>query len=271
MKSLCIIILTVFCVSTSYASQLNIFEKEPCRLNFVELNAELAPAEQVRQDLIQGTWKTDEAQVLDWSFQDDGQLFVINKEGNEYVAKQANWKVEYHRAGAILYLNDLSSDKVLRYFVEQTCDGIELENIDKAERLELDFVKGQEKQYKATLKTISGHWEHSLQSKDLAAIPGLQSNQRTLSNRISVSIDLHEDGSFEQKIICGDKGVQKSVFGQWALSPNAKFLIVYAKGGANEIQCLPIQYLEMDELVLTQILPGDYTIQASKGFYFNKS
>lgn len=272
MKSLCAIFLSFFCVSISFASpQLEGIKEEPCRSYFEQLDPELSPVEQVRQDFIQGTWRSDLVHIQDWSFQEDGNLFLINKVGGEYVAEQATWDVQYQRAGTILQIRHLSGQKVLRYFVEQTCQGIDLENIDTEEILRLDYVKGQDQKYQSTNQSIKGHWVHVMQAKNIAAFASLNTQSEGTPVCAKISIDFNEDGTFQETLSCQARGVQEVVNGQWALSPNSQFLIVFAQDGSKKVRCFPIKYLEWDELVLGQILPSHFYASDDTGLYFNKS
>lgn len=270
MKSLCALLMTVFCLSTGLATPLEIKDTAPCRDYFKELNATLSPVEQVRQDLIQGTWASKEAEVADWSFQDDGTLFVVRQSGKEYRVEKAAWTVQYHHTAAILYLSDMDHQKELRYLVEQNCDGINLENVDSDELLLLQYQKGSERRYRSVMQTIQGHWEHNLASEVIASLPSFSTSNGP-PVKAKILVDLKADGTFAQTLISAAQDIRKTTFGKWVLSPSGKFLIVYALDGSRKIRCLPIQYLEYDELVLSQLLPADYTSTADQGFYFNKS
>jgi hypothetical protein len=90
--------------------------------------------------------------------------------------------------------------------------------------------------------------------------------------RAKISLDFYEDGSFVQILHSAEKGITQETKGKWILSKDARFLVVDLQDGdgATKSKCLPIQYLEMDELVLSQVLPFQNGLDADSDFYFNK-
>ena len=271
MKSLCALFLTVFYVSISLASPIEASDTAPCRDYFKSLDVTLSPVDQVRLDLVQGTWASQEADVADWSFQEDGTLFIVHKVGSLYEVEKATWHLQYHRTAAILFMSDVNSKKQLRYLVEQNCDGINLENVDSSELLLLEYQKGSKQKYASVLQSVQGHWEHNLNTDMITSIPTFTASGSSTPMGAKIMVDLRADGTFAQTLTTTNQGMRKTTYGKWALAPSGKFLIVYVQDGSRKIRCLPIQYLEYDELVLSQLLPADYTQQEDQGFYFNKS
>lgn len=271
MKSLSALILTVFYVSISFATPLVTNDTAPCRDYFKELDVALTPLEQVRQDFIQGSWSTQDANIANWAFQADGTLFVIRKAGKEYQVEKAAWTVQHHHTATILYLREPDQQTERRYLIEQHCDGINLENIDSEELLQLQYQKGNEQRYKSILASVRGHWEHTLPSEVIASIPAFTATGSSTPVGAKILLDLRADGTFVQTLFCASQAIRETTFGKWVLSPNGQFLIVDAQDDSSQIRCLPIQYLEYDELVLSQLLPAGYTEQMNHSFYFNKS
>lgn len=273
MKSLFSLTLLMLFGGLLFAAQLEPVNGDGCRISLQDIDPELHPKEQVRLDLIQGNWQSENQQAIQWEFQEDGTVYLLSKQANGAVSSATgNWRIAYELATAVLYLENGQDRSTMRYLVEQTCDGIELENIDNEEALTLDYVKAKPTVKRAALRQITGHWENTLNQQQIKAIPALYNGDTQSPVKAKVSLDFYEDGSFAQVLESSEKGITHEVKGKWMMSKDARFLIldIQLGDGMIESRCLPIQYLELDEMVVSQLLPFKNGVTADTGFYFNK-
>lgn len=273
MKSLFSLILLILFGGFIYAAQLEPFNGDGCRTYLKSINPELHPKEQVRLDLIQGNWQSETQQVIQWEFQEDGTVYLLSQQSDGAVVSIAgNWRLGYEMSATVLYLQNEEDLSSMRYLVEQTCDGIELENVDNEESLSLDYVKAKSAAKPAVLRQIVGHWENTLSQQQVKALPALFTGNSESVVKAKVSLDFFADGSFTQILESRAAGVAHELKGKWMLSKDARFLILdlQAGDGMTESRCLPIQYLELDEMVVSQVLPFKNGVTADTDFYFNK-
>ncbi|GAB5554328.1 MAG: hypothetical protein Sapg2KO_39190 [Saprospiraceae bacterium] len=273
MKSLFSLTLLMLFGGLIFAAQLEPGNGDGCRISLKNINPELHPKEQVRLDLLQGNWQSETQQAIQWEFQDDGTVYLLSKQTNGAVSSTAgNWRIDYEMATPVLYLQNGEDRSTARYIVEQTCDGIELENIDNDEALTLDYVKAKPTAKRAALRQITGHWENTLNQQQVKAIPALYTGNTQSPVKVKLSLDFYADGSFAQVIESSERGITHEVKGKWVLSKDARTLILDLQmgDGMTQSQCLPIQYLELDEMVVSQVLPFKNGITADTDFYFNK-
>lgn len=273
MKSLFSLTLLMLFGGFIFAAQLEPANGDGCRISLQDINPELHPQEQVRQDLIQGNWQSETQQAIQWEFQEDGTVYLLSQQADGAVSSAAgNWRVAYELATPVLYLENGQDRSTMRYIVEQTCDGIELENIDNEEALTLDYVKTKPTAKSAALRQITGHWENTLNPQQIKAIPALYSGGTPSPVKAKLSLDFYGDGSFAQVLESAEKRIAHEIKGTWMLSKDARFLILDLQlgDGMTESRCLPIQYLELDEMVVSQVLPFENGVTADTDFYFNK-
>lgn len=270
MKSLCVLMFNVFFLTLGYSLPNPAHSTTNCREYLASIDETLSPAEQIRQDLIQGTWTSSEVGVADWSFQEDGSLLVVRKDGNGYQVKKASWSVQYYPSATILYLTNFDDRQKLRFLVEQNCAGINLENVDAEETLRLQYQKRGADEYRIVRQSIVGHWEHNLATEIIAQLPVFSASGSTRPVGAKILMDLNSDGTFAQTLFVANQGIRQTQYGKWMLSSNAKFLIVFSQESSEPARCLPIQYLEYDELVLRQLLTTPTLTQEDQGYYFNK-
>ena len=270
MKALLILLLSLMSFGYLSAGQFDDFDSTNCRSNLKKIDPNLPQVEQVRMDLITGSWKSSQSKKANWTFDREGQLHIITQEPDgAYSSVNCNWQVSEQESFTILYISKEGTALNARYFVEQTCDGIELENIDSEEQLNLEFNKPADVMRKQYASMINGHWENTLNSKQIAAIDHFNEVQER-PKRATIALDFYSDGTFVQTLECQEAGMNEEERGQWTISKDGRFLLLTSLSGQKENRVIPIRYLELDELVLTQVLPMSEEVAPSQGFYFNK-
>jgi hypothetical protein len=210
-------------------------------------------------DLINGNWSGQRGQ---WSFRDDGTAQLVERQASGAYGYQAyRWEVRAHGADPILYLHAENRPTSERFFIEQTCDGVSLTNVEDLSPLGLEYhgeATGE--------RMIIGHWENGLDKDQLQLLlPHLRGDNSLL--RAKLSFDFDANGTFVQKIFSHEKGLLDQTRGNWVISKDGTYLLLEDLKGR---RCIPIQYLQLDELVLRQVFPLRGEEAPSRAMYFNK-
>jgi len=262
--------ITIFCLCTalfSSAEQGNFEAIRKCRPHLENVNPELPASQMIRLDLTQGDWSEEDRK---WSFQEDGTAQVVRKtKKGSYTFEAYQWDVKIHEAEPILYLTTLKNAHTQHYFVSQTCDGVSLSNVRNESSIQLNFEDEARLKADAAKRSITGHWENVLNKTQLSLLFPNQ-EEGLLMIRAKLSFDFNNDGTFSQ-ILDGEKdGILKQSKGKWAVSKDGKFLLLSQLSNGEADRCIPIQYLQLDELVLRQVLPQAGVTESDRGLYFNK-
>ena len=263
------LIISLFVVTISTAKQTDpLFDSAKCRTYLLELDPEMPQSEQVRIDLLQGQWST--ASDVQWDFHPDGKLYHINVNKNgDQALTTSKWDVKMYDAFTVLYVSHTNDPGIDRYMVEQTCDGIELSNIDDDTHLVLDFEKPDLAKRKRAERTIIGHWENALSPDQISGIPGLNRGG-VAPHKARIAFDFMADGTFTQLIHCMEYQITLETRGTWAISKDGKALLMSELNQVEKERFINIQYLELDEMVLRNLVPASSEPNMKKSFYFNK-
>lgn len=261
--------ISLFIVSVLTAKQTDpLNDSANCRTYLLEIDPELPQSEQVRIDLLQGQWNTSDA--IQWDFHADGRLYHINTDASgAQELTTSKWDVKMYDAFTVLYISHDDNPGIERYMVEQTCDGVELNNIDDDTNLVLDFEKPDFSTRKKAQSTILGHWENALSPDQIAAIPALNRGGAA-PHKARIAFDFMADGSFVQLIHCMEYQITFETRGTWAISKDGKTLLMSDLSQVDKARCIEIQYLELDEMVLRNLVPATAAQNMKKSYYFNK-
>lgn len=269
MKTLTIVALSLV-LSFSLAAEQAAFDNSNCRMHLENIDPELPQSEQIRLDLIEGIWGEKHSTASTLSFHADGSVGRISRNKNGlYTYTVLHWKVEMHSGEPVLYLHDSSQGKDQRFFVEQTCAGINLKDVHTGITSSLSFEETPSSIAANVSRTMVGNWSHSLSVSRLQQVSGLD-KEHYKSLKAQVKMEFRPDGSYYQTVECHEAKFKHEDFGRWSISKNGKFLLMESGKDVSGNRCIPIKFLEWDEMVLTQALPAHMATPSKDGFYFNK-
>ena len=249
-----------------------------CRAYLAKNNETRSLTLQIQQDLLQGVWiqQTGESLETLLQFSDAGDAIFLNvlKRGAVYTIARYAWHIELADGAPLLVLRHLDTGETHRQWVQQTCQGLELVNIDTGDLESYRYVPASSQVMQQQQRRLTGNWEHVLPEVTLAAGSGPGAQRLTLENA-TLRFEFHPDGTYTRILSSRVSDRRFEEVGTWEISKDGERLLLHCRDAAGNrfTQCTRIKYLQMDELVLEQPLAvagQRFVTQEAHDFYFNK-
>lgn len=278
MKTLATISLTLFLYLSMWASG----QPAPpasfgCRLTFSAPSSALTAVEQVRLDLVSGTWQCETVSVYATSmhvlqFGENGYAYWLTGEGGAPgECLRYSWTLVEEKGKVYLYLRNKQTERA--FSLESTCEGLNLQEQGTATVLAFRFQQAISTDSLARIvKQLTGKWEHSPTAPDIFVEEGLCATREQAISAV-FRYSFRPDGTFSKGLHSDELGIDLIDEGRWRLSGDGKYLLLERfEADAPYVETIQIKYLNLDELVLCQIPAFNRAVasRASRDLFFNK-
>ncbi|MBV6427240.1 MAG: hypothetical protein KIPDCIKN_01755 [Haliscomenobacter sp.] len=278
MKTLATISLTLFLYLSMWASgQPAPPPSSGCRLTFSAPSSALTAIEQVRLDLVSGTWQCENVSVYATSmhilqFGENGYAYWLTGEGGAPgECLRYSWTLAEEKGQLYLYLRNKQTHRT--FTLESTCEGLNLQEQGSATLLAFRFQQAISTDSLArVIKQLTGKWEHSPLAPDIFVEEGLCATREQAISAV-FRYSFRPDGTFSKGLHSDELGIDLIDEGRWRLSGDGKYLLLERfEADAPYVETIQIKYLNLDELVLCQIPAFNRAVasRASRDLFFNK-
>ncbi len=248
-----------------------------CRLTLSAPSPALTPIEQVRLDLVSGSWQSESVSVYAKNvhilqFDENGYAYwLTGEQGAPGNCVRYSWALAEKQGVVYLYLRNNQSERA--FFLESTCDGLNLIEEGTENVLSFKFQQNISTDSLARIiKQLTGKWEHSPMAPDIFVAEGLcATREQAISSVFRYSF--RPDGTFSKGLHSDELGIDLIDEGRWRISADGKFLLLERfEADAPYVEMIQIKYLNLDEMVLCQIPAFNRALAsaASRDLFFNK-
>ncbi|MBK8880163.1 MAG: hypothetical protein IPN74_17030 [Haliscomenobacter sp.] len=278
MKTLATISLTLFLYLSVWASGQPALPENPgCRLAFSAPSPALTAMEQVRQDLVSGSWHCQmvtayakNVHVL--QFDENGFAYwLTGEEGTPGNCQRYSWALSEEEGTVWLYLRNKQAERA--FFLESTCEGLNLVERGTGIVLAFEFQQSISTDSLARIvKQLTGKWEHSPMAPDIFVEEGLCATREQAISAV-FRYSFRPDGTFSKGLHSDELGIDLVDEGRWKITGDGKYILLERfEADASYVEMIQIKHLNLDELVLCQIPAFNRALatRASEDLFFNK-
>ncbi len=226
---------------------------DKCRLAFEASIPYGSEAGRIEKDLLEGIWidqiggskNTGMKQLL--QFNDFGLLDVVTVYSNGHTQYETQqWHLESLGQHVYLVVFDNTLNEELVYEVKQTCEGLQLKDIDLQESKHLKYTPAKSaKELERLRATITGHWSHNGYPFDIAN--NLEDCGTFVEmNGAFLEYQFNEDGTYQRKM--GSHMVDIEEEGFWEITHDGQYLVFHLTRDGSPEQVYSSQYVRLTEV-----------------------
>ncbi|MBL7829432.1 MAG: hypothetical protein JNK41_00280 [Saprospiraceae bacterium] len=255
----------------------NITGSDRCRLVNELQDTHSSIIEKSEDDLLSGIWISGESIENEVNqklmFEKNGKLLVFNETTDKGIqVEEKKWRLMDFEGGVFLVLSGKSAGKEELYKISQTCDGMELKNINTGKLLSFDYASIKATDVKRS--DITGIWTSTQYPFEIAQRFDQPGTFEPIRGAF-FDIELSENGNYTKRFGSEIKTFTEN--GTWSISKDGKYIIFNNKSdkkSSNQpLEALEIHRLNGNKLVARSSITAANLSAFSTGtksFHFTK-